>query len=308
MKPVICIGAAIIDDSFHCLNEPLPGTSNPATHLRSAGGVARNVAHPLAQLGNPVELISHFGLDGDGVWLKEKCLSAGIGLSNSRFTRTGTGRFVGIISPSGELFAGASDTHTQEEITIAFLSERTLLLESASLILCDCNLAVSSIGWLLDFCRTHSVPCVIEPVSAAKASLLRDVNLKNVLLITPNNAELAGVCGRDANDEQQSLAERLLEKGVQNIWIRKGKEGSEMFSREGIITLPAPDVEVADTTGAGDAALAGWIHAWLRKMSAREWMMYGHAMAEIILRTRGAHADHLDSNLLESTVANLRIQ
>jgi len=33
--------------------------------LFSAGGIARNVAHHLAQLGNPVELIFHFGLDTD---------------------------------------------------------------------------------------------------------------------------------------------------------------------------------------------------------------------------------------------------
>ena len=97
-RPVVCIGAAIIDDSFFCLDTPVQGTSNPATHFRSAGGVARNVAHHLAQLGNSVELIAHLGDDSAGKWLKEQCSAAGIGLSHSHFTNTGTGRFAAIAS------------------------------------------------------------------------------------------------------------------------------------------------------------------------------------------------------------------
>lgn len=308
MKPVVCIGAALIDDSFRCLAEPLPGTSNPAKHYRSAGGVARNVAHHLAQLGNAVELVAHFGTGDDGVWLKDKCSSAGIGLSHSRFTETATGHFTGIITPSGDLYTAASDTHLEETITVSFLSEQSSLLGSASLLLCDCNLNIPCIELILDFCRAHTVPCVIEPVSTAKAEMLKGLNLDNILLITPNTMELAAVCGDGVPGSEESQVGHLLQRGVRNIWIRKGNEGSELFSREGTITLPAPDVTVADTTGAGDAALAGWIHAWLRNKSARECMMYGHALAKIILQTRGAHIDNLGAQFLESTVATLKIR
>ena len=168
MNPVICIGAALVDDSFHCLNEPLRGTSNPATHFRSAGGVARNVAHHLAQLGNPVELISEFGDDADGHWLRNLCTSAGMGISHSLVAESGTGRFTGIISPSGELYAGASDTHL--EITTSFLAKLEGVLKPASAILFDCNLDVTCVVWLLQFCRTNSIPCLVEPVSGLKAT------------------------------------------------------------------------------------------------------------------------------------------
>lgn len=306
MKPVFCIGAAIVDDSFYCLQEPLRGTSNPAKHFRSAGGVARNIAHNLAQLGNPVELISHFGLDSDGVWLKDVSSSVGVGLSHSLCTETGTGHFCGILSPSGELYAGAADARLEEEITISFLSQQSTALASASLLVCDCNVSSISLTWLLDFCKTHAVPCVIEPVSVAKASRLAGANLDTVLLITPNDAELAALCRHPVDTERQYLISDLLGRGVQNIWIRRGKKGSEFFSREGMLTIPAPRTDVIDTTGAGDAALAGWIHAWLRGNNPQACIQYGHAMAEIILRTRGAQAGDLDANLLESTVANGR--
>ncbi len=307
MKPIVCIGAAIIDDTFHCINEPLFGTSNPANHHRSAGGVARNVAHHLARLGNPVELIAHFGLDTDGEWLKKKCEAAGIGLAHSQFTKTSTGHFSAILSPSGELAIGASDTHLQETITTSFLSEQSALLKSAPLILFDCNLSISCITWLLEFCRTQRIPCIIEPVSVAKASVLKEMNLKDVLLITPNQAELVAVSGL-ADDKPQVQVEQLFGKGVQNIWLRKGRDGSEFFSRKETIALPAPDVIVADTTGAGDAALAGWIHARQHEKSLRECVLYGHAMAYLTLKSRGSDVDELDVSLLDSSVINLGIR
>lgn len=300
-KPIICIGAAIIDDSFYCLDEPRPGTSNPAKHFRSAGGVARNIAHNLTQLGNNVELVSHFGNDEDGKWLAGQCSSVGIGLTHSRFSDAGTGRFTAIISPSGDLHIGAADTHLENEITVSFLKEKSLYLATASLILFDCNLSADCIAWLLDFCRSQAIPCVIDPVSIVKASRLENLNLEQVLLITPNHDELTAL-----SENSERSVESLLKKGVQNIWIRNGKAGSELFSNEGVVKLPSPNVNVIDTTGAGDAALAGWVHAWLRNKSTKECLMYGHAMAEIILQTKGANSSQLNADLLGKTVLKMR--
>ncbi len=152
------------------------------------------------------------------------------------------------------------------------------------------------------------MPCVIDPVSASKASRLADVNLENVLLITPNDGELAALCRTSAVGGKTRIVHHLLERGVHNIWIRRGRGGSELFSRNGVVKISARDTEVIDTTGAGDAALAGWIYAWLRGKSSRECMLYGHILAEIILRTRGTWAENLNSKLLESTVLNRRPQ
>ena len=69
--PVVCIGASFVDELFHTANDILPATTNMASVSKTAGGVSRNIAHQLALLGVPVQLISVFGNDGDGDWLKE---------------------------------------------------------------------------------------------------------------------------------------------------------------------------------------------------------------------------------------------
>jgi len=56
--PVVCLGASLVDLTFRCDLEPVLHTSNPSQMHRSPGGVVRNIAHHLALLGTPVELLT----------------------------------------------------------------------------------------------------------------------------------------------------------------------------------------------------------------------------------------------------------
>lgn len=295
VKPIVCIGAALVDEMYQCKQTPIQGTSNPSSYQRFAGGVARNVAHHLALLGHNVELITHFGRDSEGDWLREVCSKAGIGLSNSCISDSGTGRFAAILSPDGELFTAASVTALEEEITPAFLQSHSDFLASASLLVLDCNLSLESLRWLLDFARVYQLKVVIEPVSVSKASKLKTLNLEGVLLITPGEEELLAL----ENDSE------IQQRGILNIWLRKGKQGSTLILPNEEFSEPAPNVEVTDTTGAGDAALAGWIHALTRDKNPVECVRYGHALAALILQTKGAVLESLSLALLQASFENL---
>src|SRR6187399_3532665 len=97
-KPVICIGAAFVDELFHAKEEMMSGTTNEASLTKTAGGVSRNIAHQLALLGVPVQLISVFGNDSDGDWLKQVSESAGVKMDAS-ITREGlSGKYTGILN------------------------------------------------------------------------------------------------------------------------------------------------------------------------------------------------------------------
>ncbi len=303
-KPIVCIGASLVDESYSCLKPPLQGTSNPSTYFRSAGGVARNIAHHLALLGNEVELITHFGNDPEGDWLINQCKYAGIGLKHSLMNEVATGRFVALLSPEGDLFTGAVSCRFENLITPDFLQQNSILLKSASLVLMDTNLNAGSLDWLLGFSRAENIPCIIEPVSVPKAARLQKADLNNVLLMTPNRDEIIALNGDPGNGETQEMIRRVLDRGVQYLWMRDGKNGSGLYSKESAFQLPAPRVQVVDTTGAGDAALAGWMHAWLMNKSPEECVRYGHAMASLILQEKGAIKQNLNSLMLESVITN----
>lgn len=306
IKPVVCIGAALIDESFTCIESPLAGTSNPSTYHRSAGGVACNIAGNLSLLGHSVELISHFGNDPDGKWLMDECKLSGTSLSHSVVNDSPTGKYVAILSPDGELFAGAAASNLESCITPEFLTNCKSFLRTASVIVIDCNLNTESINWIITFCREENINCIIEPVSIRKAKKLRQSNLTNVLLITPNVDEIASLTGDNEEKDQSKLIDKLLSSGIKNLWIRNGNAGSKLYTNDSTLELTAPDVNVSDITGAGDAALAGWIHGWLMNKSNEDCLRYGHSLAGMALQVKGAIHKNLTKERLEQTFQNYK--
>lgn len=300
-KQIICIGASLVDETFTCTTTPLRGTSNPARYDRSPGGVSRNIAHHLASLELFVELISQFGNDSDGKWLMEQCTVAGIEIKHSLFNDSNTGKYVALLSPDGELFTGAASSDFEELITPQFLASNSVLLKKAAIIQFDCNLSTESINWLLTFCSRENIASIIEPVSIVKASRLLGADLNNVLLITPNIDELMALTEGVETNNPDRLINLLLEKGVKNVWLRNGKNGSTIYSTNYKFNLPAYETNVIDITGAGDAALAGWVFAFMNNKKQEDCLRYGHAMASLILQVTGAIHHELTPFLLEKT-------
>lgn len=85
-------------------------------------------------------------------------------------------------------------------------------------------------------------------------------------LYKPNAHELAALCGADAGDEQKLTAQAklLADGGVENILLTLGSRGLVLISRSETVRVPAGKVEAINTVGAGDAALAAYIAAYIR--------------------------------------------
>ena len=294
----------LVDECYTSIENPMPGTSNPSTYFRSSGGVAGNIANHLALLGQNVELITYFGDDIEGKWLIEKCNENGVGISDSILCKQNTGRYVALLTPSGELFAGAMTGYYDTVINIASLEKKISLLKSASLLLVDCNLSTDCLKWLLEFSEEEKTPCIVEPVSIPKASKLQHLPIKNVLLLTPNYEEMAVICGKKKENNPDKFIDEILSRGIKNLWVRNGKNGSTIYNTEQNVELTAPKINVIDSTGAGDAALAGWIYAWMIKKSLAECLLNGHSMASLILGVKGAIKNDLTKEILETTVEN----
>lgn len=303
---MVCIGAMLVDECFTSIEIPIPGTSNPSTYFRSSGGVAGNIANHLALLGQNVELITYFGEDTDGKWLIEKCKENLVGISHSIISKQNTGRYVALLAPSGELYTGAMSGHFDTVINIPFLENKISLLKSASILLIDCNLSTDCLKWLLEFGERENIPCLVEPVSIPKAKKLQLLPIKNIFLLTPNYEEMAVICGVNEKNNPDKLIDEILSRGVKNLWVRNGTKGSTIYNTEKKFELTAPKVNVIDSTGAGDAALAGWIYAWINNKSQIDCLLYGHSMASLILGVKGAIKNELTSEILENTVKNYK--
>jgi pseudouridine kinase len=296
-KPVICIGAALVDELFHVTNELLLATTSDASVSKTAGGVSRNIAHQLAILGVPVQLISVFGNDSDGDWLKQVSEAAGVRLDGS-ITKEGlSGKYTGILNVDGSLYTAFLTNAANHLITPEHLESQRELLLTASYLLADANLSVYSVEWLLAFSRETGIPFVLEPVSVPPARKFRHANLKGLHLITPNEDELPVLCSADAFLTQLQV-EEMLNRGVEHIWLHNGKHGSALYKKDKAITLHAPKIEVLDCTGAGDGSLSGFILGKYLGKQDLDCLKLAHTLSAEILQVNGAIATHLTQEKL----------
>src|SRR5581483_725794 len=134
---IACIGGAHID-RHALLREPsVPGSSNPASVRTGLGGVARNVAQNLSQLGCRVLLCSRVGNDDPGRLILSQPIDTLL-ISISRLRPTAS--YTAILEPDGELLIGIADMDVYDEIIPAVLEESVPRLREANLWFVDANL------------------------------------------------------------------------------------------------------------------------------------------------------------------------
>lgn len=301
-NPVICIGAAFVDELFHATGEMMIATTNDAVVTRTAGGVGRNIAHQLALLDVPVHLISVFGSDTEGDWLKEVCKTAGVGLDAS-ITKNGfSGKYTGILKSDGSLFLAFLTNPANHLITPEHLEKNKPLLGTASFLLADTNISIQTIDWLLTFSHQTGIPLILEPVSVPPAKKLKQADLNGLFLITPNEEELPVLCSDISQNIQQQVGE-LLSRGVHNVWLHKGKHGSALYSKGKQIFLNAPSMDVLDSTGAGDGSVAGYLLGKYLGKEDIDCLKLAHTLSAEILQVKGAIASHLDRHKLLTFVS-----
>ncbi len=301
-KPVICIGAALVDDLYHAHEPMLMHTTNEVTQTRTAGGVARNIAHQLSLLDIPVQLISVFGKDNDGDWLRKVCTDAGMKLDASIMDAPVTGKYTALIDKDGSMFTALLTNAALHLITPEYLQQHEELLSTAAYVLVDANLSVESTNWLIRFTNLNKIRMIIEPVSVPPAKKIAACNFEGLYLITPNEDELPALCSENATTTEEQVNE-LLSKGIQYVWLHKGKLGSALFKKTETLQLNAPAANVVDCTGAGDGSVSGFILSKYFGKDNLNSLRTAHTLSAEILQVHGAIATHLNQEKLLNSVS-----
>jgi sugar/nucleoside kinase (ribokinase family) len=120
-----------------------------------------------------------------------------------------------------------------------------------------------------------------DPAGSWDAGLRKAMEQCDVFL--PNAAELLAVAGTG------TLEEALVVLGRQGmtIAVKRGAAGAEWHRDATHVRLPAPGVDVVDTTGAGDAFDAGLLHAFLSGEPAERQLALAVACGSLATRALG---------------------
>ena len=261
-KKITVIGGANVDLSATLSDAFIAADSNLGKVQIGFGGVARNIAHNLALLGHEVQFMTIFGGDEFGKLLAGSCREAGIDITLSEKAgdrRSGT--YLCINEAGGEMIAAVADTDIVGLITPQWLEERLEALNESEIVVTDTNISVETLRYLLTHVR---VPLYIDGVSTTKAKrivqAMREVTDLGSEVAVKLNINEALVITEETN--YTAAARRLLDMGVSRVYITMGDKGVYGRSEEEKVLLPALPIEhIVNTTGAGDAFLAGVVHA-----------------------------------------------
>jgi len=287
MPLVVCIGAVLIDELYHCHENVIQATSNPSSCKKNIGGVMGNIARHLSLIDINTEFITVLGNDTDANYIIDHFAQLGLSLQYSYRTNAPTGKYVAIHEPNGQLSTAVCTNTLTQLITEQFLESRKDVLKSADLIVADTNLEIEALCWLNHFAFIENKKLIIEPVSIIKARKLSEMPINGVFMITPNEVELQSIL-LDETANSHQLAATLIKKGINQIWVRKGSEGSVIYKNDLQLELSVPEINIKDSTGAGDAALAGWIFAHLDGYDETDCLKIAHSFAMDILQIEGA--------------------
>ncbi len=305
---MLVVGGAVLDTKLRTAGAPVLATSNPGSASWTAGGVGRNIAENLARLGRPTVLLAAVGDDIAGESILGRTSAAGVDCRNVVVSAHPTGTYAAVLDDAGDLLIAVADMRATDELSVVDLAALPPLLAGAGAVLADANLDTEVLRWVVAVAADARVPVVLEPVSVAKATGLAPVldDGHPVHTVTPNVDELAALVGAgvaDTVEEVVAAASALHDRGVDNVWVRRGTRGSLLSIRPGagvrrVVLVGAPPVEVADVTGAGDSMTAGYVHSLLDGADVVEAARYGQVLAGLTC----ASPDTVRADLTEALV------
>lgn len=279
-------------------NGPLvPADSNPGAVRISLGGVGRNIAHNMALLGLDVRLLTAFGDDSHAQRIAASCAELGIDVSRAlQIPGERTSTYLFIADEQGEMALALSDMDIYRHITPAYLVSRAQLLQNAQLVIVDANIPAEAIQWLAQHVKP---PIFADPVSTAKAERLRPV-LGRLHTLKPNRIEAELLSGVAITDEGSlnRAADALLDAGLRRVFISLGGDGVLAADHSGRVRLPCMEGNMVNTTGCGDAFMAGLAWAYLEGTGLEGTAQAGCAAAAIAMESSGTINDGMSAKAL----------
>ena len=260
---MLVVGSLNADHAVRTRRLPGPGETVTGSDLVvAAGGKSANQAAAAALLGADVALLGRVGDDANGRLLVERVRAAGVDTSCvERLDNVATGSAIITVDDAGEncivVSPGANGRLTAGDVVQA----HDFFAGGAVLCLC-LEVGLDAVHAAARVAAAAGVTVVLNPSPSADIGddLLR---LTDVLVV--NEHELADLVGAQAvgagdDSDWHRIGRTLARRGPDRVVVTLGAAGAVVLDGgepDAVLVhrVPAPTVEVVDTTGCGDAFL-----------------------------------------------------
>ena len=257
MPNLVVLGEALID----LFAPPGVGLRDAKTLQAAPGGAPANVAVALARLGAEVGFIGKVGADDYGAFLIDLMTDEGVDTRHFVADAGGPTMLAAVPSATEQqfiLYSGASDLLRVEDLPPEYVTAAAIFIYgSVTLTGGSRAAALQAARWSRAAGRTvifdvNLRPALWPDLDVARQRIGEGVASANVVKL--NETELHFLTG---SRDPAAGSQRLIEQGVQLCAVSLGAEGAYFNNGRSQGHAAAFPVPVQDTTGCGDAFVAG---------------------------------------------------
>lgn len=259
------------------------------TYTEACGGSAANAIVGLARLGCKVGFIGKVGCDRESKMILQDFCVEGVDTKGIIQAVQGkSGSVLGFVDKNGEralyVDSGVNDTITFDELNQEYFSKTSFLHLTSFVGEKSFQVQKRSLDLISESTKVSFDPGILY---ANKGYNAMEPILKKTYVLLPNAIELKLLTGKTNYREGAAF---LIKRGIEIVAVKLGSAGSYVTNGSESHFVESFNVEVTDTTGAGDAFCAGFISGLLNEESLFDCARIGNFVASRKVMKLGARA------------------
>ena len=285
MSHILVVGSLNADLVVRAPRFPQPGETISGEDLQVIpGGKGANQAVAAARLGAHVSMLGRVGKDNFGDFLLDNLKLNNV---DSRYVQrddASTGTAIIVVDENGQnsivLSPGANGKVSSADLEHASFP-------AGGLLLLQLEIPTPTVLRATERAHENGLRVILNP---APAKSIPDELIALADFLIPNETELSLLTGMEVKDAPfaEAAARALLKRGVKNVIVTLGSKGALIVTMEQAILVDSFEVNVVDTTAAGDAFIGGFANALLQEKPIEKAVKYGCACGALATTKFGA--------------------
>ena len=287
---IVVMGAVFVDIKGYPLAQFIPAGRNVGRVVQVHGGVCRNVAEDLANMGLDTVLLSVVDNTGISRDVLERLEKHHVDVRYVSRRDDGLGTWLAIFDNNGDVAASISRRPVLDDVLTTLRERGDEIFAGADSVVVEIDMETPILEEMFRLADKYRIP-VYAVVSNMSIALQRREMLERTGCIVCNQQEAGMLFSEDYTDLTSEemcriLPEKIARAEIRRMIVTMGAQGAVYASLDGESGIcPAQKVDVIDTTGAGDSFFAGAAAALTYGCSLEEACRIGTRLAGSVIAT-----------------------
>jgi len=283
MGKVVVVGSINVDMVFTSKVRPNAGETVLGDQFSIIpGGKGANQAVAASKLGAEVYMIGCIGNDSNGEFSLQNLKNMNVDtdcIEKINGTPTGVANIIVAEQDNSIIVISGSNY----KITKETINKYKNIILAADIVLLQLEIPIEVVEYTLQLCKENNIIAILNPAPAVELS--RSM-IENSTYITPNEHELKIIFGKDNLHDTDNIIKNYPNKLI----VTMGSKGVKYFDGNEIKSIPIYEVDIVDTTGAGDTFNGGLASSLVRGMKLDEAIKFANKAAALSITKLGAQS------------------